>query len=202
MAPSIITLTTDFGVRDSYVAQMKGIIYQINPEVRLVDVTHQVPAQNIERAAVILDEIADAYPQRTIHLVVVDPGVGTDRRIVAAELGNQRFVAPDNGVLSLVAQRSQRKRIVELTASKYWQPAVADTFHGRDVMGPVAAHWSTGLDILQFGPLVGDALVELQRSHPELVDGELSGEIVWTDAFGNLSPTSTRHICPPSCAST
>src|SRR5262245_41538314 len=112
---SLITLTTDFGTRDSYVAQMKGVILGIAPEVRLVDVTHAIPSQDVARAAAVLEEIAGTFPPGTIHLVVVDPGVGSKRALIAAEAAGQRFLAPDNGLLSLVLRRWPPFRVHSLT---------------------------------------------------------------------------------------
>lgn len=182
----IITLTTDFGLSGSYVAQMKGVILSINPRVHLVDVTHAVPPQDVRTAAVLLDQTIDAFPEGTIHLVVVDPGVGTDRPMIGAELAGHRFVAPDNGVLSLIAERYELRRCVLLTEGTFWRHPVSNTFHGRDVMGPVAAHWSLGRDLAEFGEPPGAPLVTLPMRQPQRMADGIEGEIIYVDSFGNL----------------
>src|SRR5579872_1978490 len=145
---SIITLTTDFGLSDSYVAQMKGAMLSIAPEATLVDVTHEVFRQDVAAASAILADVVRAFPTGTIHLVVVDPGVGSERRAVAVETSTDgdpngpRFVTPDNGVLTGVLQSFSVRRAVQLTERRFWRRSVSNTFHGRDIFGPVAAHWS------------------------------------------------------------
>src|SRR5437762_10863778 len=128
---SIITLTTDFGVSSPYVAQMKGVILSICRDVELVDISHAVGPQNIREGAVVLADVTPRFPQGTIHVAVVDPGVGTSRRIVYAEIGGQRYVAPDNGLLSLLALRQQPKTIVSIENREYWLPESSNTFQGR-----------------------------------------------------------------------
>lgn len=196
MRRPIITLTTDFGERDNYVAQMKGVILGINAEAQLVDVTHAVPAQDVLRAAVLLDGAIDAFPDETVHLVVVDPGVGTERAMVAADMGGRRFVAPDNGVLSLAARRYPPERIIELTEPKFWRQPVSNTFHGRDVMGPVAAHWSLGVAVEEFGRPLERGLVELPVPQPEQTAEGVVGEVLWVDAFGNLVTNIEASLLP------
>jgi len=186
MSRPIITLTTDFGTADSYLAQMKGTILGINPEVQLVDVTHAIPPQNIERAAGILDDVVDAFPRQTIHLVVVDPGVGTDRRIVAVESEHRRFVAADNGVLSIVLARDPLQRAIEIDRAAVPSRTVSSTFHGRDVMAPVAAFWSLDRDPVEFGSLLREPLNRLSDRKPEVLDDRIVGEIIRRDRFGNL----------------
>jgi S-adenosyl-L-methionine hydrolase (adenosine-forming) len=188
----LITLTTDFGLSDSYAAQMKGAILTIAPDAVLIDVTHKIPAQDRGVCAAVLADAVGAFPVGTIHLVVVDPGVGTARRAVAveargpADVGELRFVAPDNGVLTRVLQGRSIVRAVELTESKFWRENVSQTFHGRDVFGPVAAHWSLGVDLAEFGPHLESPLIKL--SLPEVIrqGHSLCGEVLRTDAFGNL----------------
>lgn len=196
MPQTIITLTTDFGQADSYVAQMKGVMLGINPVLQLVDISHAVPPQNRARAASVLNEAVDAFPPGSIHVVVVDPGVGTDRRLLGVEAGGQRFVAPDNGVLSTVARRLGIERAVELTEQKYWRQPVSETFHGRDVMAPVAAHWSLEIDLAQFGQVLEGDLIGLPTREPTRHDGGIVGEIVWSDAFGNLITNIDRSLIP------
>ena len=184
---NIITLTTDFGTSDSYVAQMKGAILSINPRAQIVDVTHEVPPQDVARGAMILDEIARVFPGGTIHVAVVDPGVGSARRIVAAEAAGQRFLAPDNGLLGPVLARAPAVRIHRVTSDQFWRTPVSATFHGRDIFAPVAAHWSLGVDAADFGPaLARDALVQIAATEPQFSGSELIGRIEAVDSFGNL----------------
>jgi len=208
MQTAIIALTTDFGTADSYVAQMKGVILGINPAARLVDVSHGVPPQRIAWGAGLLDDSVDAFPEGTIHLAVVDPGVGGDRPLVAVEMGAWRFVAPDNGLLSRVARRYPPRRVVRLTEPRFWRPAVSRTFHGRDVMAPVAAHWSTGLDAAEFGTASSAALVALPESSEAAPGDALAGVVERIDGFGNLItsiaasrlPAGDRRAIAVSCA--
>src|SRR5262245_59451134 len=136
MSRPLITLTTDFGVGSPYVAQIKGVILSICREIDLVDISHSVSPQSIREGAVVLADATPRFPAGTIHVAVVDPGVGTSRRIVYAEIGPQRYIAPDNGLLSLLAQRDQPRLIVALENSNYWLSERSLTFHGRDIMAP------------------------------------------------------------------
>src|SRR5580692_7587559 len=192
MTSPLITLTTDFGITDSYVAQMKGAILSIAPDAILIDVTHKIPPQDCAVAAAVLADAVGALPAGTIHLVVVDPGVGTPRRAIAVEArGEQdeaplRFVAPDNGVLTRVLEARPTVRAVELRERRFWRPTVSQTFHGRDVFGPVAAHWSRGIDIAEFGPPLESPIIKLSLPEPTCEGLTLRGEVIRTDAFGNL----------------
>jgi S-adenosylmethionine hydrolase len=192
MQRPLITLTTDFGLSDSYAAQMKGAILTIAPDAVLIDVTHKIPPQDCGVAAAVLADSVGAFPVGTIHLVVVDPGVGTARRGVAVEArgpedaGDLRFVAPDNGVLTRVLQGRSIVRAVQLTEPRFWRERVSQTFHGRDVFGPVAAHWSLGVDLAEFGPPLDSPLVKLALPQPSRQGQDLCGEVLRTDAFGNL----------------
>ena len=198
----IITLTTDFGLSDSYVAQMKGVMLSIAPETTLVDVTHQVFRQDCAAASAILADAVGVFPPGTIHLVVVDPGVGSDRRAVAVEtsgLGDEigpRFVAPDNGVLTGVLQRLSVRHAVQLAERRFWRADVSHTFHGRDIFGPVAAHWSRGVDLSQFGPPLTTPLVALPADRPVIAGAEIRGRIVRTDSFGNLITNIDASMLP------
>jgi hypothetical protein len=186
MTRPIITLTTDFGLDDPYVAQMKGVILAINPDVQLVDVTHAIAKQDVLHAARMIDETVDAFKRNTIHVVVIDPGVGTDRLLIGVELGRWRFVAPDNGVLSAVAQRFPLSRSVRLTRETFWRGSISNTFHGRDVMAPVAAHWSLDADLSAFGEPLRTPLLELPLPQPERLPDGVRGEVLRADSFGNL----------------
>lgn len=190
---SIITLTTDFGSGSRYVAAVKGVILSINPAVTLVDLTHEVPPQDIRYGAMVLEDVANRFPPETIHVVVVDPGVGTDRAIVYARIGRQSFVAPDNGLLSVLAERTVPRKIIRLADPEYWLKPVSATFHGRDIMAPVAARVSLGLDPDRLGqPL--EKLVQLDWPRANQTPGKIVGEVLWIDSFGNLITNITAKM--------
>jgi S-adenosylmethionine hydrolase len=196
----IITLTTDFGTADAYVAAMKGVILGINPEVRLVDISHSIEPQNIAGAAYILGTAYQYFPERTVHLVVVDPGVGMDRRGIILRTPEADFVAPDNGVLSYIIEKyaispatGERYRLdtsqaqaIEITNPKFRLPDISTTFHGRDIFAPVAAHLSRGVLPVEFGEAI-DSLVVLPSTQPaKEPDGSLVGRVINIDRFGDL----------------
>ena len=185
MPRPIITLTTDFGEGSAYVAQMKGVILSLNPEVTIVDLTHCIPPQDVRRGAITLDEVARRFPPGTVHVAVVDPGVGTNRRIVLVESAVQAFVAPDNGLLSLVAKRSVRRQIISITNRSYWIEPVSATFHGRDIMAPVAAHLTLGVEPSALGDAIDD-LTALKWSEVLVKEKTVLGSVVAVDSFGNL----------------
>ena len=198
---AIITLTTDFGLADAYVAAMKGVILGINPEAKLVDICHSIKPQNISQAAFVLSTAYQFFPERTIHLVVVDPGVGTERRAIILRTPLADFVAPDNGVLSYVIQQSSAKPIsvnrqqielppeleaVAITRPEFWRSPVSATFHGRDIFAPVAARLSLGSPPKDFGEAI-TSLAILPLLHPyQAQDDTLVGHILHIDNFGNL----------------
>lgn len=185
MSFPIITLTTDFGVSSPYVAQMKGVILSINRDVTLVDITHAIPPQDVRQGAQVLEDVRESFPTATIHVAVVDPGVGTDRNIVCCQMGRHFFIAPDNGLLSRVRFKSPPSLAVVLKNRDYWRETVSDTFHGRDIMAPAAAHLSLGLDPRKLGELT-DELVDLNWPEPSVEGNEIVGSIVSCDRFGNL----------------
>lgn len=180
----IITLTTDFGCRDYYVSAMKAIILRICPEVRLVDVSHDLPPQDIMAGAWILKNTAFLYPGGTVHLAVIDPGVGGNRRPVLIRIGDHYFVGPDNGLFSLVVE-SREYQVVELTNKKYWRDSVSPTFHGRDIFAPVAAHLSKGVSMSEFGQERSE-LTRYRWAKPISDDEGIQGWIVHIDRYGNL----------------
>ena len=182
---SIITLTTDFGNGSPYVAAMKGAILSINPAAVIVDLTHGIPAQDVRQGAVILDDVTEWFPDETIHVAVVDPGVGTDRAILYARIGRQHYIAPDNGLLGFLAARRPPELVVRLENRLYWREPVSATFHGRDIMAPAAAHVSLGLDPRELGP-VADALGPLDWPAVRQTSSRIEGMIVAIDSFGNL----------------
>jgi S-adenosylmethionine hydrolase len=183
--PQIVTLTTDFGLGSPYLAAMKGVILSINPAVRLVDIAHTVAPQNIRQGALLLAEATTWFPAGTIHVAVIDPGVGTERRIVYAHIGDQQYLAPDNGLLSRLAAKTRPSRIIVLENAEHWLPSVSNTFHGRDIMAPVAAQLSLGMEPDRLGPSIS-GLVELDWTAPQVERNRIVGEVVWIDGFGNL----------------
>jgi len=190
---SIITLTTDFSTGSPYVAAMKGVILSINPTVTLVDITHEVRPQDIRHGALVLGDVAHRFPPETIHLAVVDPGVGTERAIVYARIGRQQYIAPDNGLLWPASRRTPPSKLIRVAESEYWLQPVSATFHGRDIMAPVAARLSLGLQPERLGP-PHQRLVELDWPEPEVTPGKIAGEVLDVDSFGNLITNITAEM--------
>jgi hypothetical protein len=182
---SVITLTTDFGHGSPYVAAMKGVVLSLNPAATLVDITHDVPRQDVRYGAIVLEDVTDRFPAGSIHVAVVDPGVGTERPIVYARVGRQGYVAPDNGLLSRLARRTRPEKIVRLAEPEYWLHPVSKTFHGRDIMAPVAARLSLGLEPDHLG-IPQDELEMLDWPEVHVLPDRIEGSILWIDAFGNL----------------
>jgi S-adenosylmethionine hydrolase len=152
--------------------------------VKLIDLTHAIPPQNVRQAAVVLADVTPFFPAGTLHVVVVDPGVGTARRILYAEIGEQRYLAPDNGVLSYLVRSSAPRHLVELAESKYWRTSVSNTFHGRDIFAPVAGHLAAGVSPNQLGP-VTNQMICLEWSEPVFEADEVQAEVLYIDSFGN-----------------
>ena len=189
----LITLTTDFGEGSPYVAAIKGVILSINPAARIVDVTHAIPPQDIHRGAIVLDEVTPLYPPGTIHIAVVDPGVGTSRQIVYAEIAGQRYIGPDNGLFSRLAARQQPTKIRAITEERLFRRPVAPTFHGRDIMAPVAGRLTLGVDPDTLGPPL-DALATIDWPGARKVANRIEGEVVAVDSFGNLITNISREM--------
>jgi len=183
---SVIALTTDFGQRDGYVGAMKGVILRIAPSVTLVDVSHDIAPQNIAEAAFVLYSSYRYFPADTVHLVVVDPGVGTTRRPIAIRTTRSIFVAPDNGVLSYILAHEESWSAVHLTESLYWLPHISHTFHGRDIFAPVAAHLAAGTAMDQLGPEIRDLVQLPLHDVVETGSGRLSATVLHIDRFGNI----------------
>ncbi|NWG02961.1 MAG: SAM-dependent chlorinase/fluorinase [Syntrophaceae bacterium] len=185
MRNSVITLLTDFGTKDHYVASMKGVILSMNPRCTLIDITHQVSPQNIKEGAFLLALSYSYFPKGTIHLCVIDPGVGGARKPILLVTQNYFFVGPDNGLFSLVAQREKVKQVIVLTQSKYFLSKLSQTFHGRDLFAPVAAHLSLGIPPSAFG-YPTHSWVKVLFGKPVIRDQKLLGEFLHIDSFGNL----------------
>ena len=187
---TIITLTTDFGIRSGFVGTMKGVIYGIAPQAKTVDISHKIAAQDIHEGAYILARAVPYFPQGTIHIYVVDPGVGTQRRPLTARLGEYYFVGPDNGLLTpLIEDAEQNKQPVEffhLDKPTYWLPKISRTFHGRDIFAPVAAHLANGVALSKLGTPFDDP-VRLELTRPEKTDRGWIAHITVIDVFGNLT---------------
>lgn len=181
---SIITLTTDFGLQDHYVSVMKAVILGINPVVRLVDVSHQIPPQDIMAGAWVVRNASMQFPPGTVHLVVVDPGVGTRRDPVAIRIKDQIFVGPDNGIFSLIADEFEYKAW-RLTNQEFWVKNPSNTFHGRDIFSPVAAHIAMGVPLEELGIPAND-LVTYRWAVPISDRDGIQGWIIHIDRFGNL----------------
>jgi hypothetical protein len=180
----IITLTTDFGLKDPFVGIMKGVILSIAPKARLVDICHEIEPQNILQTAYVLQTACNYFPAKTVHLVVVDPGVGSARRPITVKSGGHCFVAPDNGVLTPFFK--QRAVAYELTQSKFFLNPVSASFHGRDVFAPVAAWLAQGVALSRMGKKIHDPQA-ITLPQPKIKAGALHGEIIYADRFGNLS---------------
>jgi S-adenosylmethionine hydrolase len=189
----IITLLTDFGVADYFVGAMKGVILSANPSAIIVDITHEIPAHDVQAGAFTLLAASETFPEGTIHVAVVDPGVGSARRAILGECGGQLFVAPDNGLLSYVRERAGGARVRHLTNRKFFRGDVSATFHGRDVFAPVAAALSAGVEPRELGEEIDD-WVRLPPLAPRVRgDGAIEAEIIHVDRFGNCVTNLTRR---------
>lgn len=201
MAQRIITLTTDFGLSDAYVGSMKGAILSINPQALMIDISHSIRPQKIEQGAYVLSSAWPYFPGGSIHVAVVDPGVGTQRRAIALETPAGFFVGPDNGLLSAALPEEVRAGApepagsvalpqgydaVSLTNEAYFRHPVSATFHGRDIFGPVAAHISTGVPLAALGEPVGEIIALPPFRARRQADDSLRGRIIHIDRFGNL----------------
>jgi S-adenosylmethionine hydrolase len=181
----IITLTTDYGTNDHLVGTLKGVILKINPEATIVDITHNVAPYDLLDGALAIGAAYAYFPPRTIHVVVVDPGVGTDRRPLLVSGENQYFIAPDNGVLSLVYEREQNIVVRHANVEHYYLQPLSKTFHGRDIFAPVAAWFSKGAQIASMGEEITD-FKRFAMPRPKASDGVSKGVVMRVDAFGNL----------------
>ncbi len=202
----VLTLTTDFGLRDGFVGVMKGVIYGICPHAHLVDISHDIAPQNIMEGAFVLARQAFYFPPESVHVIVVDPGVGTARRPIAVRAGEQFFVGPDNGVLTPIYEKAEAEgwplQIIHTDKPEFWLKNVSYIFHGRDIFSPVAAHLAAGVPLEQVGTPISDP----QRIHlprPTQAGNRWQGEVVHIDHFGNVSSNIHRdHIAGRRVAGT
>jgi S-adenosyl-L-methionine hydrolase (adenosine-forming) len=200
MSNPLITLITDFGLTDVYIGVIKGVIAQVNPELSVIDLTHTIPPQNIALASF---QLGNAYPYfaaNTVHIVVVDPGVGGQRRAIACQTDAGFFVGPDNGVFSSVLQQANTVTAVELNQPQFWRPSTPSaTFHGRDIFAPVAAHLATGFPLVAMGTALDpQRLVRLNQLPLQQSDQWLMGTIQAIDYFGNLITNIPASALPPA----
>ena len=192
----IITLTTDFGLNDHFIGTMKGVILNIEPEAQIVDICHSVQAFDVLDGALTISQAYTYFPSGTVHMVIVDPGVGTARRPLVVTTERHHFVAPDNGVLSLIYQREERLSARHVTAEHYYVQPVSQTFHARDVFSPVAAYLAKGVDPAKFGEEVSD-FVRFSAPKPKAAnENTLRGVVLKVDRFGNLITNITPQDAP------
>ena len=185
MSPRIITLLTDFGTEDYFVGAMKGVILTRSPEAVIVDVTHAIPSQDVRAGAFILSAVYYNFPAGSIHLAVVDPGVGSDRRPILIEAAGHLFVGPDNGLFSMVLDRVPDGKVRHVTNTDYFLPSPSSTFHGRDIFAPVAAALAQGVRPEELGPVIQDPVRFRFAECESLMDGSMVGRVIHIDHFGN-----------------
>jgi S-adenosylmethionine hydrolase len=185
MPAGLITLLTDFGTADAFVGVMKGVILGIDREAHVVDLTHAVPPQQVLAGALLLRSAVDFFPDGTIHVAVVDPGVGSERQPIVVDTERGFLVGPDNGLLSLAASRMRRRAIWRIEQREFVRYPVSQTFHGRDIFAPAAAHLSRGVDPQRFGPAL-NTMIELAVPAASRTASRISGEVLYVDHFGNL----------------
>jgi S-adenosyl-L-methionine hydrolase (adenosine-forming) len=185
MAGRLITLITDFGYQDPFVGIMKGVIFGINPDARVIDLSHGIPPQDLMAAALVLRHSTRFFPHGTIHVTVVDPGVGTDRRALLVESEGDFFIGPDNGLLGLAIEGREASQIIDLCNDVYHLKPTSGTFHGRDIFAPVAGYLSLGIPPQDFGTRINSFK---RLAWPEVIkaEGAIQGRIVYVDRFGNL----------------
>jgi S-adenosylmethionine hydrolase len=200
VASGIITLTTDFGEADPYVAMIKGVILSINPDARIVDTTHQVRAGSIQEGASIIREAYGYFPSGSVHVGVIDPGVGGKRRAIAMMCDNHFFVGPDNGLFWPVMETQEQVDVIHLTKKRYWMDRISIVFHGRDIFAPVAAHLSLGADPFLLGEPV-DNPSTLAYPLPSRNNSDLVGEVIRVDHFGTIITNITREHLSSSLTS-
>jgi len=189
----IITLTSDFGLRDAYLGIMKGVILGIFPKAQLVDLSHNIEPQNIPEASYILLSAVKFFPPGTVHLAVVDPGVGSARRAIIVESKKQFLVGPDNGIFTDFI--TAESKIYELTEQKFFLNKISQTFHGRDIFAPVSAHLAKGVSPEELGTPIQDPVLSA-RPQPKMIEGKIQGEVIYIDRFGNLITNIPEAMIP------
>ncbi|MCP3996875.1 MAG: SAM-dependent chlorinase/fluorinase [bacterium] len=202
---AFITLTTDFGTRQGSHTVLHGAIYTIAPDATITDLSHEVRPQNIREANFVINNSVFFFPDGTIHVIVVDPGVGTERRPMAARIGSHYFVAPDNGVLSACMRRAEQEgwsmEFVDLNKPEYWLTQVTNTFHGRDLFSPVGAHLAAGVPLADLGSAMTDPITIPLWGATRSDDGSVEGEVIYIDDFGNaicsILPEEISHLPVP-----
>lgn len=183
----IITLTTDFGNDDPFDGVMKGVILNIRPDAQIVDLTHNIAPQDIYQANFLLSECYQYFPKSTIHVCVVDPGVGSQRKPILIETKNCFFIGPDNGLFTSILEKEEIVSVIELTEKKYWLPKISQTFHGRDIFAPVAAHLANGIELKSFGNKINEKdLIRLKLNKAVKTENGFNGIVQYIDHFGNL----------------
>jgi S-adenosyl-L-methionine hydrolase (adenosine-forming) len=196
---TIITLTTDFGLRSGFAGVMQGVIYGMAPQTRIVNITHFVPPQDIREGAYTLWRAVPLFPKGSVHVYVVDPGVGTKRRPLAAQLGEHFFVGPDNGLLTPLIEDAERGgqhvKFIHLDRPQYWLPKISRTFHGRDIFSPVAAHLANGISLQELGTPFSDP-VRLELPRPQQTDTGWIAHVISIDTFGNLTTDLPVSMLP------
>lgn len=195
---AVITLTTDFGTRDGYPGVMKGVILRICPQAHVIDITHDIAPQNVFEGALTLARSVPYFPSGTVHIAVVDPGVGTKRRPLAARLGEQYFVLPDNGLISAVLLRAEEQKqpveIVCLNQKQYWLPEISYVFHGRDIFAPVGAHLANGVPLFDLGSPIHDPQ-KIDLPTVRSIPGGWQGAVIHIDHFGNIATNlQAEHV--------
>lgn len=195
---AVVTLLTDFGTADYFVGAVKGVILTINPHVSIVDITHEIPPQDLEAGAFTLLTCYGDFPAGTIHMAVVDPGVGSTRRPIVVSTGSHYFVGPDNGLFSYILDREPAHQTFHVTAREYFCETPSSTFHGRDIFAPVAAALSKGVKPAKLGPQIEDAVRLASLAPTTGKDGEIEGRIIHIDRFGNCITNLTRSDLPQS----
>jgi S-adenosylmethionine hydrolase len=198
----IITLTTDFGLEDEYVGVMKGVILARAPNAKIIDLSHAIVRHNIRQAALLISSAFSFFPQKTIHLVVVDPGVGSNRKVVLLQVNGHLFLGPDNGVFGLLLESEHIQTAYEVQCEQYYVKPVSSTFHGRDIMAPVAAQLAAGLAPEATGPVISPHALKNIAFAPIKIDrrqSKITGEITGKDHFGNLQTNIEAEILNSLC---
>ena len=201
-----ITLSTDFGNRQGSQAVLHGVIHRIAPDAVITDLTHEITPQDIRETNFVVDSNVFFYPRGSIHVIVVDPGVGTERKAIAARIGEHYFVAPDNGVLSACMARAEREgwttEFVNLDQPRYWLPNLTSTFHGRDLFAPVGAHLAAGVPLEELGSPIDNPVRIPLWGAVRRADGSVAGEVIYIDDFGNaicsILPAEIAHLPVPT----